>query len=190
MTATAATAAPSSVWKRLSAVDLVTVAVFAALYRALWYVWHAISFLFPFNQIASTMFYVLCGVAAVVIVRKLGAFTMYAIAAQLINLFLQGEMFVVASIMAAFALGGDFYIYLRLRAGADPFKSLRDMFIAGTIVGIIWSVVNWGYIFPVLFMTELSKGLYWAAGLACAAGGAIGAWFGFALGNRLKGLIS
>jgi hypothetical protein len=77
---------PTSVFKRFTAVDLVTLAVFAALYRALWYFWSAIGFLFPFNQVLSTLFYVLCGVAGVVIVRKVGAFTMFAIAAQLINL--------------------------------------------------------------------------------------------------------
>ena len=187
MTATAV--AQSSVWKRFTAVDLVTLAVFAALYRALWYVWHAISFLFPFNQVASTFFYVFCGVAAVVIVRKLGAFTLFAIAAQLINLFLQGEMLAVAAIMACFALAGDLYLYFRLSAGADPFSSLRDLVIAGTIVGIVWSAVNWGYIFPIMFMTELTPALYWSAGIACAVGGAVGSWLGFLMGNRLKGLI-
>jgi hypothetical protein len=186
---TTATVEGGKIWKRFTAVDLVTLAVFAALYRALWYVWHALGFLWPFNQIFSDLFYVLCGVAAVVIVRKLGAFTLFAVASQLINLFLQGEMFIVAVIMAAFALGGDLWIYLRLRAGADPFSSLGDMFISGTIVGIIWSVVNWAWVFPVLFLTDLTPGLYWSAGITCAIGGAVGAWIGYGLGNQIKGLV-
>jgi len=184
-----ATTMPTSVFKRFTAVDLVTLAVFAALYRALWYFWSAIGFLFPFNQVLSTLFYVLCGVAGVVIVRKVGAFTMFAIAAQLINLFLQGEMMVVAAIMACFALAGDAYLYFRVRAGADPFSSLRDMLIAGTLVGFVWATVNWGYIFPVLFLTELTPALYWSAWAACCVGGFVGAYLGFLLGNRLKGLI-
>jgi len=69
-------------------------------------------------------------------------------------------MFVVAAIMSLFALGGDAYLYFRVRAGADPFSSRRDMIIAGTIVASSGRFVNWFYIFPVMFQTELTPVLY------------------------------
>jgi hypothetical protein len=189
MSATAATV-KTQAFRALSAVDLVTLAVFAALYRALWYVWHALGFLFPFNQLLSDFFYVLCGVAAIVIVRKFGAFTLFAVAAQAVNVFLQGEMLVVALIMVLPGVLADVYIYLQAKSGKDVFSSFSAMFMAGTIAGATWSLVNWALIFPVIFLTELSVPLYIAAAIACLLGGMAGAWAGYKLGDKVKGLIS
>ena len=46
----------SKVFQRFTAVDLVTIAVFGALWRAMWYVWNVFGFLFPFNQVLNTFF--------------------------------------------------------------------------------------------------------------------------------------
>lgn len=177
-------------FRPFNAVDLVTLAVFAALYRALWYVWHALGFLFPFNQILSDLFYCLCGIAAIVIVRKFGAATLFAVAAQIINLFLQGEMLVVALLLATPGLLADAYIYFRLKAGKDPFASLADMVISGLLIGGWWSLINWAFIFPVLFLTELPAGTTVIVAILCAVGGLVGAWIGYILGDRIKGLVA
>jgi hypothetical protein len=177
-------------FRPFNAVDLVTLSVFAALYRALWYVWHALGFLFPFNQVLSDLFYCLCGVAAIVIVRKFGAATMFAVAAQIINLFLQGEMLVVALLLCTPGLLADAYIYFRLKAGKDPFASLKDMFVSGSLIGGWWSLINWAFIFPVLFLTELSVTITIVVAIACLVGGMVGAWSGFKLGDKIKGLVA
>ena len=75
----------NKIFQRFTAVDLVTIAVFGVLYRALWYVWNALAFLFPFNQLLNSLFYVMCGVAAIMIVRKVGTLTLYLVVAGLIN---------------------------------------------------------------------------------------------------------
>lgn len=183
--------AEQQTWKRFTAVDLVTLAVFAALYRALWYFWHALGFLWPFNQVFSSGFYVLCGVAAVLIVRKVGAMSLYAVASQIINIFLQGEIFASAVIMAAAGVFADVYYYFRVRGGADPFTTFKDQFIAGGILmAVWWSVLNWYYVFPVMYAVDLPTMTVLAAAIACIAGGMLGAWAGYALGGRLKGLVA
>jgi hypothetical protein len=185
----ATSTASVKLWQGVNAVDLVTLAVFAALYRALWYLWHALSFLFPFNQVLSDFFYVLCGIAAVVIVRKWGAATLFAIAAQIVNLFIQGEMLLVALILVTPGILADLYIYFRLKGGHKVFDSYSDMVTSGTLFGIWWSLINWALVFPIIFLTQITVPMAIAAAVACAIGGLIGAMVGFGLGNRIKGLI-
>jgi hypothetical protein len=179
----------SKIWRGFNAVDLVTLAVFAALYRALWYVWHALGFLFPFNQVLSDFFYVLCGLAAFVIVRKIGAISLFAVAAQLINLFLQGEMLLVCLILITPGLLADLYLYIQAKGGANIMDSKSILITAGIIAGVWWSLINFAGVFPFIFLTVLSVPMYIAAGVTCAVGGWLGALSGFSLGNRVKGLI-
>ena len=120
--------ASQKVFQRFTAVDLVTIAVFAALWRAMWYVWNVFAFLFPFNQVLNTFFGVLCTIAAYLIVRKVGTALLLEIAAMLINVLVQGEVFSVALVGIVTGVLPDLYCYIVLRAGRDPFSSLRDMF--------------------------------------------------------------
>ncbi|OGV95907.1 hypothetical protein A2W24_01070 [Microgenomates group bacterium RBG_16_45_19] len=184
-----ATAVQTKIIKGFNAVDLVTVAVFAALYRAAWYVWQIFGFLFPFNIVLATFFATLAAVAAAVIVRKVGVFTLYAIAAALINFFFQGEALVASIIYLFLGVFSDAYLYMQIKAGKDPFTSFRDMAIAGGIFAFLWSAVNWGYVFPILFQMEFSIGMLFAVAVSCFVGGVIGGLIGYKLGDRLKGLI-
>ena len=146
--------------------------------------------MFPFNQVFSALFFVLFGIASVVIVRKLGAATLFAIASQIVNMFLQGEVLWVAFLLASCGIIADVYFYLRMRSGVDVFSSKTDLVTGGILFGIWWSLLNFLYIFPVLFQTEFSSPVIQiAAGVACAIGGAVGAFLGVSLGNRVKGLI-
>ncbi|HKZ53864.1 MAG TPA: hypothetical protein VJ123_00175 [Anaerolineales bacterium] len=172
-----------------TAVDLVTFAVFAALYRALWYVWHALNALFPFNQVLNSLFFVLCGIAVVVIVRKAWSATMFVIAAQLINLFLQGELLVAAVMFLAWGILGDLYIYSRMRAGADPFSSRRDMVIAGALMSLVWVITVIDISFPFMFLIELPVATYALASLATLVTGIVGAWIGFGLGDQIRRVL-
>jgi hypothetical protein len=186
---TASTTAKSSLFQRFTAVDLITLAVFAAMYRALWYGWHALNFLFPFNQVLNDFFMVLLGITAVMIVRKLGAATLFTIAGQLINLFIQGEMPVVALMFVLWGVIADLYFYFRIKSGANPFNNLRDILIAGFLMALMWSITNWGVAFPFLFLIALPISTYLIVGIATTISGFIGGWIGYSLGGKLKGLI-
>lgn len=189
MATTTVTKEPVKLFKGFNAVDLVTLAVFGTLYRALWYFWHALGFMYPFNQAFSAMFFVLFCVASVVIVRKLGAATLFAVASQIINMFLQGEVLWVAFLLATCGIIADLYFFFRMRARADLFNAKREVVIAGTLFGIWWSAINFAYIFPVLFQTTFAPVIAVSAGVVCALGGFIGALIGYGLGQRVKGLI-
>jgi len=177
------------IFRGFNAVDLVTIGVFAALYRAAWYIWQIFGFLFPFNIVIATFFATLCAVTAAVIVRKVGVFSLFSIAAALINFFFQGEALVATIIYFFLGVLSDWYVYSQMKAGKDPFVSFRDMSIAGALFALLWSGINWGYVFPILFMMEFSIPILIAVSAACFAGGIVGGMLGFKLGDRLKGLI-
>jgi len=179
----------TKIFRGFNAVDLVTLAVFAALYRAAWYIWQIFGFLFPFNIVIATFFATLAAVTAAVIVRKVGVFTLYSIAAALINFFFQGEALVATIIYLFLGVLSDAYLYTRFKAGEDPFSSFRDMTIAGTLFAFLWSAANWGFVFPVLFMMEFTPFVHIAVAVVCFVGGIVGGILGYRLGDRLKGLI-
>lgn len=183
------TAVQQKLFRGFNAIDLVTVAVFAALYRAAWYIWQIFGFLFPFNIVIATFFATLAAVTAAVIVRKVGVFSMYSIAAALINFFFQGEALVASIIYLFLGVLSDGYLYMQLKRGNDPFSSFRDMTIAGTLFSFLWSGTNWGIVFPIIFMMEFSPGVHISVAAACFVGGIIGGILGYGLGDRLKGLI-
>lgn len=186
---TAQASVTKKVFQRFTAVDLVTIAVFAALWRAMWYVWNVFAFLFPFNQVLNTFFGVLCTVAALVIVRKVGTATLLMIATMLINLLLQGEVFTVALVGTSTGILADLYCYFVLAAGRDPFRSLRDMFIAGVLTALLHNVNLWIIMLKFLYKVPMENSLVAAVFAAGTVGGAIGGVAGFGLGDRIKGLI-
>jgi ABC-type thiamin/hydroxymethylpyrimidine transport system permease subunit len=181
--------ASQKAFQRFTAVDLVTIAVFGALWRAMWYVWTVFGFLFPFNQVLNTFFGVLCTVAALVIVRKVGAATLVNIAALLINVLVQGETLTVALVGGVTGILADVYCYLMLRTGGDPFGSLRDMFIAGLLTAVTHNVNLWIIMMKFLYKVPMADSLTVAVFTAGSIGGMIGGLAGFGLGDRIKGLI-
>jgi hypothetical protein len=185
----AVASAKKGVFQRFTAVDLVTIVVFAVLYRVLWYVWNAFSFLFPFNQILNTFFYTLCAVAALVIVRKVGVATLFLIGAMLVNVFLQGESLLIAFIGLFTGVFADVYLYTVISGGGDPWKSWKHMLIAGALLATFHSIALWLLMFKITFGAEMATGTLITVLVACAVGGTIGGAIGFALGDRIKGLI-
>jgi hypothetical protein len=177
------------VFQRFTAVDLVTIAVFAALHRAMWYVWNVFAFLFPFNQVLNTFFAVLCTVAALVIVRKVGTATLLQIAGMLINVLIQGEVFTVALVGASTGILADAYCYFVLAAGNDPFRSLRDMFIAGALTALLHNFNMWIIMLKLLYKIPMENSIVIAVFAVGTVGGMIGGVVGFFLGDRIKGLI-
>jgi hypothetical protein len=186
---TTSVALPRRIFQRFTAIDLVTLAVFAAIYRAMWYLWNAFGFLFPFNQVLNVFFYGICAVAAMVIVRKVGAATLFIVAATLINVLLQGESLAVAAIGAFTAVLGDIYAWIVLASGQDPFTSRRHMFIAGILLSVGINIALWLIMIKLVYKIPMDNGILAAAFASCTVGGIIGGWLGFGLGDRVKGLL-
>lgn len=179
----------TKLFQRFTAVDLVTLVVFAALYRAFWYVWNALSFIFPFNQILNTLFYGLCAVAALMFVRKVGAATLFLIAAALINIFIQGESLAVAALSLGFGIFADIYILILRSMGRDPFSSRTQMFIIGAILSFIHSFALWIILFKLVFMVPLPDAIFYSVFAGGFVGGMVGGILGYYLGDKIKGLI-
>jgi len=176
-------------FRSFTAVDLVTLAALAALFRAMDYVTGAFAFVFPFNTLFMAFSFGVTALVGGVIVRKVGTFTLFTIAAQLINFFLQGENLVAVLIMASWGLLADVYVYIRLNAGADPFSSMRDLNIANVLMGIVWVISTYGIAFPIIFLVELSTGVYAALMGFGVDAEFLGGLLGVGLGNRIKGLL-
>jgi len=179
----------TGIFQAFNAVDLVTVAVFAALYRALWYVWHALSFLFPFNQILNPLFFCMVAVAAMVIVRKPWTATLVVVASMAINLFMQGEALVAAVIYLTWAIPTDLYFISRLRAGASPFDSTRDLMIGGSLLSVMWTLVAWVIVNPLIFFITFRATMLIITSVVLVIGGVVGAALGMGLGRRMQGLL-
>lgn len=177
------------IFRGFTAVDLVTLAALAALFRAMDYVSGVLAFVFPFNTLTMAFSFGVTALVAAVIVRKVGVFTLFTIAAQLINFFLQGENIVAVLIMSFWGLFGDIYMYTRLKAGADPFSSMRDLNIASILNGIVWVITVYGIAFPVIFLVELSVAIYAALMVFGVIAEFLGGLLGISLGNRIKGLL-
>jgi len=188
MTATASQP-KTKILQRFTAVDLVTLAALGGIYRVLWYVWHALAFLYPFNLILNTLFFCLIGVAAATIVRKVGAMFLFNVAAMAINFFVQGASLIEVAMCLTWTLAAELYVYLRLRSGADPFSNFRDMFIVGILLSLVWVISMWYVLFPFVFLVEISAALTLAAAAAGFAGGVAGGAMGYGLGSKVKGLI-
>jgi hypothetical protein len=176
-------------FRSFSAVDLVTLAALAALFRAMDYVTGAFAFVFPFNTLFMAFSFGVTALVGGVIVRKTGVFTLFTIAAQLINFFLQGENLVAVLIMATWGLLADIYVYTRLRAGADPFSNAKDLNIANLLMGVVWVLTTYGIAFPIIFLVELSTAVYAALMVFGVVAEFLGGLLGVSLGNRIKGLL-
>jgi len=179
----------AKIFQTFTAVDLVTIAVFAAIYRALWYVWHALAFIFPFNQVINTFFLCLAAVTAAVIVRKSLAMFLYAVAYGIINILLQGELLVTAAIDLSVSFLPVIYLASRVAAGDDPFVKPREMFIAGLLMALTRTFINWLLFFPVFYQVNVGTQMTIVMLIVSTIGGALGGAVGYALGNRIKGLI-
>jgi hypothetical protein len=175
--------------KRFTAVDLVTIAALAAIFRSLIYLIDVVGFLWPFNTLFLVFGFGLTNIVAAMVVRKPWVFTLFAVVAQLINLFLQGEMFVAILPLLLWGIFGDLYVLSRQNAGANPFSNLRDMMITSLILGVTWVVMTYAIDYPFIYKVDLAFSIYiilMIVGTICCV---IGGYLGYLLGDRIKGLI-
>lgn len=177
------------IFRPFTAVDLVTLAALAALFRAMDYVTGIFTFVFPFNTLFMAFSFGVTALVAAVIVRKTGVFTMFTIAAQLINFFLQGENLVAVLVMSSWGLLADIFVYVKLKNGVDPFVNAKDLVIANLLMGIVWVLTTYGIAFPIIFLVELSAGVYAALMVFGIIAELLGGLVGVSLGNKIKGLL-
>lgn len=180
----------TKIFKTFTAVDLVTLAALAALFRAMDYVTGIFAFVFPFNTLFMAFSFGVTALVAAVIIRKTGVFTFFTVAAQLINFFLQGENIIAVIIMATWGILADIYIYVQIKNGKDAFSSMKDLNIASVLCGIMWVITTYGIAFPRIFLVELSTGIYAALMGFGVVAEFLGGLVGVSLGNKIKGLLN
>ncbi len=81
---------------------------------------------------------------------------------------------------------GCLYYFRQSRQG--PVCLLKDMFIAGSLIGGWWSLINWAFIFQ-FFPHRTVVTITIVVSVACLLGGMAGAWT-VSTGRSIKGLIA
>ena len=190
-TDTKKTGAVEALFKKLTAVDLITLVVFAALFRILFLVYKLAEIVFPWNHPAWYFFCMLCLAPAVMMVRKPGATFLYTIAWLAINFFFQGEIPLWWICAITVPLIPELYMYLRAKAMGGykaAFGDLKELVIFGLIYTALAYTSNMLLIIFALG-NPMPRVLFWPVGLLSLVVGALGTWLGFTVGKRISGLV-
>lgn len=176
--------------KTLSAVDLVTVVVFAALFRILFMIYKLAEIIFPWNHPAWYFFCMLCLTPALLVVRKIGAAFLFTLTWLAINFFFQGEIPLWWICLVTVPLIPELYLYLKAKKeGLKPaFENFRTQMVVGLLYTALAYVSNMLLIIYAL-QNPMPKVLFWPVGVLALILGALGTWLGFGIGKRIQGLI-
>jgi hypothetical protein len=178
--------------KGFNAVDMITVVVFAAMFRVLWIIFKLFGVVYPFNH----AFIMLCSafalVACMVIVKKRYASVLYTIAWCAINFFLQGEIPMYFLCIILLPLPLELYMAARSKSFGNPddvFHSRKDLIISSIMYNTVYFVFNFVMIIYV-FMIPTPMNLILATyGLAIVTM-IVGSYLGYQVGYKIKGLIN
>jgi hypothetical protein len=179
------------IFQRLTAVDLITVVVFAAIFRILFMVYKMAEIIFPWNHPAWYFFCMLALAPALLIVRKVGAMFLFTVAWLAINFFFQGEIPLWWIGAATIPLIPELYMYLRAKQtgnAKEVFTNLKDVLIAGGIYTLLAYATNMALILFALG-NPMPRVLVWPVAVLSLIFGLIGTWLGFEVGKRVSGLI-
>lgn len=178
------------VFKALTAVDLITVVVFAALFRILFMIYKLAEIVFPWNHPAWYFFCMLCLAPALMIVRKPGAMFLFTVSWLAINFFFQGEIPLWWVGAATIPLIPEAYMYFRAKqVGAKTaFTNLKDLIIVGLIYTALAFATNMVLIIFALG-NPFPRWEVWPVAALSLVVGAIGTWLGVLVGKRISGLI-
>jgi len=183
--------AVEGIFKMLTAVDLITVVVFAALFRILFMVYKMAEIIFPWNHPAWYFFCMLCLAPAVMIVRKPGATFLFTVSWLAINFFFQGEIPLWWIGAATIPLIPELYMYMRSKQMGGPkvaFTSLKELIIYGLIYTLLAYSTNMLLIIYALG-NPMPRMLFWPVGLLALVIGTVGTYLGWLVGKRISGLI-
>jgi hypothetical protein len=179
------------IFKGLTAVDLITSVVFAALFRILFMIYKLAEIVFPWNHPAWYFFCAICLATALMIVRKPGAIFVFTIAWLAIDFFFQGEIPLWWIGAATIPLIPEFYMYMRAKAmggSKAAFSSPKDLIIMGLIYTALAYATN---ILLIIFALQnpFPRWEVWPVGLLSLILGGLGTWLGIGIGKRISGLI-
>ena len=178
--------------KKFTAVDLITVVIFAALVRVLWIVFKSVGVIFPFNHSFMHFFSSLCLTACVAVVKKRFAAFYYTIGWCAINFFLQGEHWSYWALVVLLPFLPELYMKARAKAFPNPddvYHSFKDLLVFALIYTVIYFCFVWWSLLYV-FLIPINWGLS-----AIAFGGALvltipGTYLGYKLGTKVNALIN
>ena len=179
------------IFKSLTAVDLITLVVFAALFRILFMIYKLAEIVFPWNHPAWYFFCMLCLAPALMIVRKPGAMFVFTVSWLAINFFFQGEIPLWWIGAATIPLIPELYMYLRAKqmgSAKVAFTNLRELIIVGLIYTLLAYATNMTLIIFALG-NPMPRVLAWPVGLLALIIGSLGTWAGYAVGKRISGLV-
>jgi hypothetical protein len=189
--ATAKVSGADKLFKALTAVDLITVVVFAALFRILFMIYKMAEIIFPWNHPAWYFFCMLCLAPAILIVRKPGATFLFTVSWLAINFFFQGEIPLWWIGAATIPLIPEWYMYWRAKkvgSYKEAVGSMKDMIIYGLIYTALAYVTNMLLIIYALG-NPMPRILFWPVGVLALILGAVGTWLGVLIGKKVAGLI-
>ncbi len=184
--AEAASQSRRGIFQKFTAVDLITIAIFAVLVRTVfYYAYKALYVAFPLNQVVFPFFIAFTMSTLLVLVPKQGTVLLWTITWQGINFFFQGESPLYLAMYIPIPLIAEALFYFMKRYGADLTSSLigNMVYQAGHMTATYFAIV---YVF---FMdwTFQSFLVLLAVGVLVAAN--FGTLAGHQLGNRLKEMI-
>lgn len=177
---------PSSWLQAFTAVDLITIALFAVLLRyAFLPIYKALYIVFPWNQALLPLFMAFCMAVMLAIVPKPGTTLLWTIVWMAINFFLQGEdlVYVLGSIPIPFIT--ELVFILMRRWGGD----LPSVLIGTMVYTAGWKLWDWislNYVFLIPYPLPI---FLLVSGIAILVTNNIGAYIGFMLGKQLRRLI-
>lgn len=178
------------IFKTLTAVDLITVVVFAVLFRLLFLVYKLAEIVFPWNHPVWYFFAGLTLIPALLITRKVGATFLYTVAWLAFNFFFQGEIPLWWIGAITIPIIPEIYLYYRSKqVGTQAvFTNRKDLLIVGGIYTLLAYATN---IVLILFalLNPMPRILVWPVGGLALVLGLAGSWTGYWLGKRISGLI-
>ncbi len=177
-------------FRSLTAVDLITLVVFAALFRILFMIYKLAEIIFPWNHPAWYFFCMLCLAPAILIVRKIGAIFTFTIAWLAINFFFQGEIPLWWICAITVPLIPEAYMWWRSRQQGvkEAFADTKNLYVVGFVYTLLAYVSN---MLLILFALDnpMPRWEFWPVGVLALILGLAGTWVGKLVGDRIAGLI-
>lgn len=172
--------------KRFTAIDLVTIALFAVVLRyAALPVYKALYVVFPWNQAVFPLFMAFCMATMLAIVPKPGATLLWTVVWMLINFFLQGEELVYALGAMPIPIITEVVFWVMKQWGGNLTSAL-----VGTMVYTAgFKIWDW-YALNQIFKIPYGLGIFLlVSAIAVLITNNVGAYSGHVLGKRLNRLV-
>jgi hypothetical protein len=177
--------------KGINAVDLITITVFAVLFRVLFYIFKLLGVVFPFNHTFMYLVSAFTLVACVVLVNKKGVFFLYTVAWSAINFFLQGEIPLYWALIVILPLIPELYLMARSKnmdKPGDAYIDTKNLMFVTFVYNILYMIWNFVMIVTVFKIPVPMHLILIVMAISCVCT-VIGVIFGKQSGLQLKKLL-